>query len=230
MRVASMVNSVVDFPGRPSVTVFLSGCDFRCPYCHNADIIDASTGRPWGAATQEELRSRASLASVLVISGGEPTIHGEKLVDLARLGRSLGLAVGLHTNGSRPDVLKRLVDERLLDWVGLDVKGGPATYARFAGSHRVLLSVMRSASLLREAGVPLETRTVCHPDLLSPREIVQAMVAGGDPANHVLRHARATEGTLIPFRDASYSEEESARFRHEAILTKKLIERTIKCA
>lgn len=231
MKVASMINSMIDFPGRPAVTLFLAGCDFRCPYCHNADIIAASAGRSWGAATEKELRGRAALASALVVSGGEPTLHGGKLADLLRLGRSLGLTTGLHTNGSRPDVLRGLVDEELLDWVGLDIKGGPTTYAKMAGSEEVFFKVMESTMVLRNAGIPLELRTTCHPDVTPPSEVIRALMAGGDPASHVLKPARVTEGVLAPLRDAAYREEDMAEFKETAMrmitLTKRM---TTRCA
>jgi len=118
--------TLLDYPGRVACTVFLQGCNFRCPFCHNSGLL---TGE-----TQEEipmeafltfLSRRQGLLDAVCISGGEPTLSPE-LPELVSRVKQMGYLVKLDTNGSRPDVLKALAAENLLDYVAMDVKNSPA--------------------------------------------------------------------------------------------------------
>ena len=108
--------TLLDFPGRVACTVFLGGCDMRCPFCHNAELIDGSA--PAALDEQELLRflgRRKGLLDGVCVSAAEPTLQPE-LADFLREIKALGYAVKLDTNGSRPAVLKGLVEEKLVDW------------------------------------------------------------------------------------------------------------------
>ena len=125
--------TLLDFPGKVACTVFLQGCNYRCPFCHNSDLLP---GKGEALMTEQELiaflRKRRGLLDGVCISGGEPTLY-PGLDQLLKAVKSLGFAVKLDTNGSRPEVLKALVTKGLVDYVAMDVKNSPQRYAETVG-------------------------------------------------------------------------------------------------
>ncbi len=152
--------TLLDFPGRVACTVFLQGCNFRCPFCHNTDLLPG-VGEAFMSTDGllNFLRGRQGLLDGVCITGGEPTLSAE-LPDLIRHIRALGYAVKLDTNGSRPAVLKALVGEGLLDYVAMDVKNSPARYGEITGvAHLSLAPIEESLRFLMEGHVDYELRT-----------------------------------------------------------------------
>lgn len=125
--------STVDWPGRAVCTVFLRGCPARCPYCQNSPLLAGEDRRELDEIV-EMIAGSVLVVSAVVFSGGEPTMQGDALVALAREGRRLGLAVGVHTNGAYPDTLARLVDEGIVDRVALDIKARWERYPNLLGA------------------------------------------------------------------------------------------------
>ena len=157
--------TLLDYPGKVACTVFLNGCNFRCPYCHNAELLD---GNAEEVLTVERLLSflkkRQGILDGVCITGGEPTLHPE-LAELIRSIRALGFSVKLDTNGYRPEVLGALLGEGILDYVAMDLKNGPDAYAETVGLPAVDLDrVGESIRLLLDSGTEFELRTtVVHP-------------------------------------------------------------------
>ena len=157
--------TLLDYPGRVACTVFLNRCNYRCPFCHNAQLLDGSAE---DVMTQEEfltfLQKRVGLLDGVCITGGEPTLSAG-LEDLLRQIKALGFAVKLDTNGSRPQVLKKLVDAGLVDYVAMDIKNSPARYAATCGLAKVDLdAIEESIAFLLSGAVDSEFRTtVVHP-------------------------------------------------------------------
>ena len=152
--------TLLDYPGKVACTVFLGGCNFRCPFCHNSELLDGTAP----AVMDDEallafLKKRVGLLDGVCITGGEPTLCPE-LPDLLRRIRALGYAVKLDTNGYRPDVLRALVEEGLVDYVAMDIKNGPTAYAETVGLKKPDLSKMEeSIRFLAEGRVDFEFRT-----------------------------------------------------------------------
>ena len=152
--------TLLDFPGRVACTVFLNRCNYRCPFCHNAELLD---GTAEAVMTREEflvfLKKRSGLLDGVCISGGEPTLCpdlGELMADI----KALGFAVKLDTNGSRPQVLKELVEAGLVDYVAMDIKNSPARYAATCGLPKVdLAAIEESIRFLVGSDVDSEFRT-----------------------------------------------------------------------
>ncbi len=155
--------TLLDFPGRVACTVFLGGCDLRCPYCHNAELIDGSA-----PAVMDDgellafLKKRAGLLDGVAVTGGEPLLRD--IAPLLRAVRALGYAVKLDTNGTHPARLRALLDEGLVDYVAMDIKNSPERYAETVGVAGLDLAPIReSAALLMEGRVDYEFRTtVCR--------------------------------------------------------------------
>ena len=156
--------TLLDYPGRVACTVFLQGCNFRCPFCHNSELLG---GNGEAVMTDAELlaflKKRQGILEGVCITGGEPTLQKE-LPDLLRRIKELGYPVKLDTNGYRPQVLRALVEEGLVDYVAMDVKNGPDTYAETVGIPLEMSRIEQSLLFLLENKVPYELRTtVVHP-------------------------------------------------------------------
>lgn len=152
--------TLLDYPGRVACTVFLGGCDFRCPYCHNAELLEG----PMPAETDAEgllafLQKRRGLLDGVCITGGEPLLRPDLGALLAPI-KELGFLVKLDTNGTHPDRLRRLAEAGLVDYAAMDVKNNPGRYAETAGVPGLDLGPIReSAAWLLEGHVDYEFRT-----------------------------------------------------------------------
>ncbi|MDO4529828.1 MAG: anaerobic ribonucleoside-triphosphate reductase activating protein [Lachnospiraceae bacterium] len=152
--------TLLDFPGHVACTVFLGGCDFRCPFCHNFELVDG-TAKP--VMDEEEflsfLNKRTGLLDGVAFTGGEPLLHKD-LPELMQKIRTLGFGVKLDTNGYHPDLLKEILAANLADYVAMDVKNSPEKYAMTAGVETIDLSrINESISVLMNSGIDYEFRT-----------------------------------------------------------------------
>ncbi len=152
--------TLLDYPGKLACTVFLPGCNLRCPFCHNASLV--LPGRHTPLMTQEELmeflQSRKGKLDGVCVTGGEPTLHHD-LPQLVQQIKELGFACKLDTNGTRPEVLRQLLDANLLDYVAMDIKNSPRKYTATCGNVDVLEQAQQSVKLLEESGIDHEFRT-----------------------------------------------------------------------
>lgn len=163
--------SMIDYPGKLSAVLFLSGCNFRCPYCHNPALARGEMG---GKMAEEDvlayLDARRDLLDGAVISGGEPTLQKD-LPNLCRTIKALGYAVKLDTNGSFPDRLQALIQDRLIDFVAMDVKTDPDHYAPSLCASNQAAAIRASIKLIMASGLPYEFRTTCFRPLVSARKM-----------------------------------------------------------
>ncbi|MBQ7936709.1 MAG: anaerobic ribonucleoside-triphosphate reductase activating protein [Clostridia bacterium] len=158
--------TLLDFPGRTACTVFLNGCNFRCPFCHNFAL---AKGLAEPLMEEEELltflEGRKGLLDGVCFTGGEPLMQRE-LPGLIRKIKAMGYAVKLDTNGSFPKRLRALVEEGLLDYVAMDVKNAPARYGETAGFLKLnLAAIEESVAYLKEGHVDYEFRTTVVEEL-----------------------------------------------------------------
>lgn len=159
--------TLLDFPGLTGATVFIGGCNFRCPFCQNSDLVVRELEQETETIDEDAffafLKSRQGLLDGVCVSGGEPTIHHE-LPDFVRKIKEMGFKVKLDTNGSNPRMLAELIEEGLLDSVAMDIKNDEANYAMTAGLppmliHNILSRVCESIDIIMESGVTYEFRT-----------------------------------------------------------------------
>lgn len=164
--------SFIDLPGGICSTVFLAGCNFRCPYCHNPQLVMGSPDLP--KYEMAELRTvfsnRKHLLDGVCVSGGEPTLC-EDLKDLLYMIKRIGLKAKLDTNGSRPERLREFLKLGLLDYVAMDVKAPPFKYEKAAGVPVDVRAIEKSVILLKSSGVEHEFRTTVAPSLLSVSDV-----------------------------------------------------------
>ncbi|MDR2695975.1 MAG: anaerobic ribonucleoside-triphosphate reductase activating protein [Deltaproteobacteria bacterium] len=161
MRIGGLQKTtMLDFPGKVSALVFTQGCNFLCPYCHNPDLVlygQESLSLPDIIAF---LAQRRKVLEGVVISGGEPTLHDGLFSFCATL-KSLGYAIKLDTNGSRPEALRRLLRAELVDYVAMDVKAHPEQYPAALCAQSIGRAIPRSMALLRESRIAHEFRVPC---------------------------------------------------------------------
>ncbi len=153
--------TLLDYPGRVAATVFTGGCNFRCPFCHNAGLVLS----PMTQETYSEssvlsfLNKRKTILSGVCITGGEPTIQ-QDLPDFIEKIRQLGLCVKLDTNGSHPALLRDLIEKKLIDYVAVDIKNSSDRYEETIGCHMTdREAVCETVELLKESSVEYEFRT-----------------------------------------------------------------------
>ena len=190
--------TLLDFPGRVACTVFLGGCDFRCPFCHNFQLADGSA-KPTldDGELLRFLEKRRGLLDGVAVTGGEPCLHAE-LPELLRRIRALGFAVKLDTNGAHPERLRVILEEGLADYVAMDIKNSPEKYAQTAGLGTLDLAPIReSVRMLMEDGVDYEFRTTVVDELHAPEDFdaIGAWIAG---AKHYFLQA-FTDRDVVPF-------------------------------
>ncbi len=152
--------TLLDFPGRTACTVFLAGCDMRCPFCHNSELISGNAPvELTDTELLEFLDKRKGLLDGVAITGGEPTLRKD-LPDLMKKIKDLGLGVKLDTNGNHPDALKYILDRKLADYVAMDIKNSPEMYAQTIGLDSFdMAPVYESIGLLLSSGIDFEFRT-----------------------------------------------------------------------
>ena len=160
--------TLLDYPGKVACTVFLQGCNFRCPFCHNSELL---SGNEPPLMTDEEfftfLKKRKGLLDAVCVSGGEPTLQRD-LESLLRGIRELGFLIKLDTNGSRPEVLKKLVTENLVDYVAMDIKNSREQYSETCGLSKMEMeSIEESIRFLLSGAVDYEFRTTVVAELHS---------------------------------------------------------------
>ncbi|WP_457621211.1 anaerobic ribonucleoside-triphosphate reductase activating protein [Persephonella sp.] len=166
--------SLIDFPSRISAVIFVQGCNLRCPYCHNRHLVlPEYFGYTIGV---EEifnfLESRKKMIEGVVISGGEPTIF-EGLVDFIKRIKDLGYLVKLDTNGTNPELLKRLINEKLVDYIAMDIKASAGKYEYIAGSSVNMDKIRKSIEILLQSDIEYEFRTTLIKDLLTYNDIIK---------------------------------------------------------
>jgi pyruvate formate lyase activating enzyme len=211
--------SLIDWDGMVAMTLYLSGCNFRCPYCHNSELVlfpDKYESIPIDEILAY-VREHDDFLDGAVVTGGEPCCHGE-IFDLARMLKAEGMKVKLDTNGSFPDVIEALITRELVDYVAMDVKAPLdfESYARSAGitDRRAFERVKDSIDLLLEGRVDYEFRMTIVPALHRPSDLKQV-------AEHLKGAARFVIQNYVPrspinpefLNEAPYDRERLEEFR-----------------
>lgn len=153
--------TLLDYPGKMACTIFTGGCNFRCPFCHNGDLVFLPENMAELPVDDvlSFLKKRVSILEGVCISGGEPLLQGTLKPFLRKI-KNLGYAIKLDTNGTNPDKLKELVAEGLVDYVAMDIKNSKERYAETSGIHHMdLTSIEESVRFLMEGSIPYEFRT-----------------------------------------------------------------------
>lgn len=190
--------TVVDYPGLVACILFTGGCNFRCPYCHNGELVLRPGDFP--PLDQEEvlsfLEKRRGVLDGVVVSGGEPTLQRD-LPDFLRILKDLGYLVKLDTNGTNPDMLESVVSSRLVDYVAMDIKNSFDRYGSTVGIPGYdTAPVERSADYLLSGVVEYEFRTTVTRETHDEKSFLQLASRLAGCRNYYIQNFMANENTI----------------------------------
>jgi len=198
--------TLIDFPGKIACTIFIGGCNMRCGYCYNSDLVLRQEALP--TISKEEfldfLDKRKKFLEGVCITGGEPTMHKD-LPELCKSIKKLGFAVKLDTNGTNPEMLELLIKSKLLDYIAMDVKASLESYGKVCNTAINIENVKRSIEIIKNSGIDYEFRTTLVPDIINVEEMkkIGHLIAGA--RKYFLQQFRASPSTM----DAKYNNMES---------------------
>lgn len=166
MRIGGLMKTtLLDYPGKVACTIFTVGCNMKCPFCHNSELIEGNSSLIDEDEVLSFLKKRVGVLDGVCISGGEPTLQKDLKEFIQKL-KEMGYLVKLDTNGTNPELLKELVNDHLIDYVAMDIKNSPKKYSETAGNSSILLSkIKESIEFLLEGKIEYEFRTTVVEEL-----------------------------------------------------------------
>ena len=200
--------TLLDYPGCVAATVFAGGCNFRCPFCHNGDLVLHSAKMK--EYSEEEvlnfLNKRKNVLEGVCVTGGEPTLYSDLPEFIAKI-KAMGYKVKLDTNGSSPKMLKRLVEGKLVDYVAMDIKAPVSEYNKVCGVQVETESVQQSVDYLKQGEVLYEFRTTVVKELHTKQDILEIgkWILGAE--NYYLQSYRETDENICKGFSAMEKEE-----------------------
>ena len=200
--------TLLDYPGCVAATVFAGGCNFRCPFCHNGDLVLHSAKMK--EYSEEEvlnfLNKRKNVLEGVCVTGGEPTLYSDLPEFIAKI-KAMGYKVKLDTNGSNPKMLKRLVEGKLVDYVAMDIKAPVSEYNKVCGVQVDTESVQQSVDYLKQGEIPYEFRTTVVKELHTKQDILEIgkWILGAE--NYYLQSYRETDENICKGFSAMEKEE-----------------------
>ncbi|MDP3402818.1 MAG: anaerobic ribonucleoside-triphosphate reductase activating protein [bacterium] len=215
--------TLVDYPGKVACMVYTIGCNFRCPYCHNPELVDETVETTYSEAViLDFLDTRKGLLDGVVITGGEPTMH-EELPAFARRVKEKGFLVKLDTNGTNPEMLRRAIDESWVDYVAMDMKSPLETYSQTVARAVDVEAIRESISILLASSIEYEFRTTIVKSLLSCEDLKRIGEAIRGAKCYYLQKFVPTKILNPQFRrKVTYTDEEFIEFQkimHEYVET-----------
>ena len=192
--------SVIDYPGKIASILFLGGCNFRCPFCHNVSLIDGYESLDYknSEAVLEDLGKRKGFIDAVVITGGEPLINSSELIALLSKLREMDLSIKIDTNGYSTDMLRMVLELGLVDYIAMDIKTSIDRYDVAVGLELNTDRILNSIKIILESSIEYEFRTTCVPGLVDSKEIesISRLIEGA--ARYYLQQYRVEEPTLDP--------------------------------
>jgi len=216
MRIGAVQKtSLIEYPGKISAIIFIQGCNFRCPYCHNPELVIPST---FAAPVPEEeitafLKSRIGYLEAIVITGGEPCLNNDLIEFMDKI-KNFGFCLKLETNGSFPEKISEIIERGVVDYIGMDIKGPPGKYERIVKADIDSGRILESVEIIKNSGLSYEFQTTVVRSMLEKEDFerIGELVRGA--GRFFLQKFRPTK-TLDPdfLNEESYSEGELEEFR-----------------
>jgi len=188
--------TLIDYPGKLATTVFTVGCNFRCPFCHNPELVDLKLVHDERSEKEflDFLKKRQGKLEGVCITGGEPLIQPD-IIDFIKKIKKQGFLVKLDTNGARPDVLKKIIDAKLVDYIAMDIKNQIKNYRKTTKTKVDKDRIRLSVDLIRYSRIPYEFRTTAVPGIHTEKDFEEiAKWIGGAPAYYLQEYR---EGKIL---------------------------------
>ena len=201
-------SSLIDYPEKISAIIFTQGCNFKCPYCHNPELHGSKENHYDKKMILDFLATRVGKLEGVVITGGEPTLHKNLPGFIAKI-KALGFCVKLDTNGTNPEMLQHLLDEKLLDYLAMDIKAPIYKYAQVVCANVSTDDIKKSINILQNSSIGYEFRTTVVKSQLLPSDITKigGMIKGDD--KYCLQKFMQTKTLDDAYiQELSYSDEE----------------------
>jgi len=164
--------SLLDYPDKISAIIWTVGCNFRCPFCYNKDIVLGKSGTVPEEDILDFLKKRKGMLEALAVTGGEPLMQKD-LAEFLEKVKKLDYLVKVDTNGMFPEKLKELIDKKLVDYVAMDVKAPKKKYDKLTGIKTDIKKIQKSIKIIKESQIDYEFRTTFVPDFLKKEDIVE---------------------------------------------------------
>jgi len=166
--------TLIDYSGKTACMVYTIGCPFRCPYCHNPELVNETCKIK---INEEEvldfLSTRQNMLDGIVVTGGEPSMHGDKLIEFMRKVKVLGFLIKLDSNGVDPDFLQKIINEKLVDYIAMDIKAPIIKYMQSVSRSVDVDAIRKSIEIIKSSGVDYEFRTTIVRSMLSLQDLEQ---------------------------------------------------------
>lgn len=193
--------TLLDFPGYTACTIFTLGCNLRCPFCQNKSLVVPEYFAPETLIPTPQifdfLTERKNKLQGVCITGGEPTLQSD-LIEFIRHVKGLGYKIKLDTNGTKPDVLRKLIAEKLIDYIAMDIKSDIKHYDKISGANVNSANILKSISLIKHAKIPYEFRTTVVKNLHNQKTFENIAKMISHVENYSLQYYRESEDIINP--------------------------------
>ncbi len=209
--------TLIDYPGKVACMVYTIGCNFRCPYCHNPELVDETVENLISEnEVYDFLIKRKGIIDGLVITGGEPTMHGKNLYSFIKKVKKLRFLVKLDSNGTDSKMLKKLIDEKLVDYVAMDIKSPMSKYSQTVARPVDIVSIRKSIKLLINSKIDYEFRTTIVKALLEPKDLLEIGEEIKGASKYYLQKFIPTKLLNPQFRKkVTYTDDEFLKFQKQ---------------
>lgn len=204
--------TLLDYPGLVAATIFTGGCNLRCPFCQNADLVLNPSSQP--VISEDEvlahLSKRKGITKGVCITGGEPTLQKDLPQFISKL-KELGMLVKLDSNGFKPEVIERLINDKLIDYIAMDIKSSPSGYSEAAGIDINIENILKSINLIKNSNIDYEFRTTVVRELHDRKCMEEIAELIGGAKRYFLQGYEDSERVIKP-GFSSYSRNELEQF------------------
>ena len=198
MKIAGLMKlTLLDYPGKVACTVFLAGCNFRCPFCHNASLVRGGEQEISREELFAFLKKRLGILDGVCITGGEP-LMSDGAAELARKIKSFGYSVKLDTNGSYPERLAEIIASGAVDYIAMDIKNAPDKYDIACGVNVDKSKIKQSVEIIKNSGIPHEFRTTVVKGIHTAKDISECALFVGEGESYFIQCYKESEDMIAP--------------------------------
>jgi len=204
--------SMLDYPALPSFVIFTGGCNFKCSFCHNSQIVLKKSELISEEKIFTLLEERIKFIDAVVVTGGEPTIYGDKLIKFIEKIKAMDFLVKLDTNGTNPEVIKKLINQNLIDYIAMDIKGSFERYSEISKSEVNIEKIKESIKIIENSKIDFEFRTTVYKEGQTINELKEIKNSLNPRSLYILQPYKHSDEQLEQIEYTPYSEKELKEF------------------